>query len=80
MKHIINAIAYIHNNNIVHRDVKLENILINDINDIHSIKIIDFGLSSKFGNDIILHSTCGTPIYMAPEIFVNIMYTKSVDI
>lgn len=80
MTHIINAIVYIHSNNIVHRDLKLENVLMNDKNDIHSIKIIDFGLSSKISNDNILHSTCGTPIFMAPEIFVNIMYTKSVDI
>lgn len=40
-----------HENSIVHRDLKLENILLQDSNNLSSIKIIDFGLSTKFNKD-----------------------------
>ena len=43
---IIDAVAYIHERGIIHRDLKLANVLIDDIEDLRSIKIIDFG----FGN------------------------------
>lgn len=56
---------YIHSQNIVHRDLKLENILIDDRN---NLKLIDFGFSVHIGPDQKLKIFCGTPSYMAPEI------------
>lgn len=55
-----------HENLIVHRDIKLENILL----DGHGhIKIADFGVSRKIDHmNEILFEQCGTPIYIAPEI------------
>ena len=68
-RQIILGIKHIHSQKIVHRDIKLENILI-DLN--NNIKICDFGigriLSSK---KQILHDKCGTPMYMAPEILLS---------
>jgi serine/threonine protein kinase len=68
-RQIILGIKHIHSQNIVHRDIKLENILI-DLN--NNIKICDFGigriLSSK---KQLLHDKCGTPMYMAPEILLS---------
>ena len=83
MIQIVNAIKYIHNNNIVHRDLKLENIMVNFDNEndklnVHmmkaKIKIIDFGLSAKLekGN---LYSAVGTMNYAAPQI-LKIFFNK----
>ena len=68
-KQIILAIQYIHNNNIVHRDIKLDNILIDLDN---KIKICDFGVSKKIiNNNDLMFEQCGTPTYIAPEILKN---------
>ena len=65
-KQIILGIKHIHSQNIVHRDVKLENILI-DLN--NNIKICDFGIGRILSSpEELLHDQCGTPMYMAPEI------------
>ena len=74
MKSILEGVAYIHNMNIIHRDLKLENILINNIKDLSSIKIVDFGLGAKY--DFSTDDNCGTLLYMAPEMTNNIKYTK----
>lgn len=52
---------------IVHRDLKLENMLLSKSNDINSIKIADFGLAKKYGQAA-LSTICGTPQYVAPEV------------
>jgi len=62
--HLTIAIEYLHNNDIVHRDVKLENVLF-DSNRV--IKLVDFGFSVR-SQDKKLRVFCGTPSYMAPEI------------
>ena len=65
-KQIILALSYIHSNNIVHRDIKLDNILIDLDN---KIKICDFGVSKRLSaNNEVMKEQCGTPAYMAPEI------------
>lgn len=65
-KQIIRALKYIHSRGVVHRDIKLDNILI-DINS--NIKICDFGVAKKFKKNEVLNEQCGTPAYIAPEIF-----------
>ena len=47
MKSITEAVSYIHEKGVIHRDLKLANILIDDPNDLTSIKIIDFGLGER---------------------------------
>lgn len=70
IKHISNGIKYMHNNNYIHRDIKLENILINSNND---IKICDFGFTIfQYGNSIT--GKLGTIQYVAPEIILNKSY------
>ena len=67
-RQIILGIKHIHSQGIVHRDIKLENILI-DLN--NTIKICDFGISRILSspNDLLFEQS-GTPMYMAPEIFL----------
>lgn len=71
-KQIMIAINYLHDHNIYHRDIKLENILI-DINKT-KIKIIDFGFSCLAPKNKLLNFFCGTPSYMSPEIINKINY------
>lgn len=59
------ALEYCHYNNIVHRDLKIENIMINNQGE---IKIIDFGLSNLFTNDHLLKTYCGSLYFAAPEL------------
>eukprot|EP00347_Sterkiella_histriomuscorum_P019679 403340700 len=64
-KQLCESMRYLHSMNICHRDLKLENILIDDRN---NIKLIDFGFSICTPPDQKLKIFCGTPSYMAPEI------------
>ena len=68
-RQIILGIKYIHSQNIVHRDIKLENIII-DFN--NTVKICDFGIGKILrSNEELLYDKCGTPMYMAPEIVLS---------
>jgi serine/threonine protein kinase len=51
----------------VHRDLKPSNIVIDDVDDLTSVKIADFGLAVKLKDRTELLSTCGTLIYQSPE-------------
>ena len=67
-RQIILGIQHIHSKNVVHRDIKLENILI-DFN--NNVKICDFGIGKVLDSeDELLYDKCGTPMYMAPEIIL----------
>lgn len=60
------ALAYLHSQHIYHRDIKLENVLINDEG---VIKLIDFGFALLHTEpNVPILSYCGTPAYMSPEI------------
>ncbi|GMM48111.1 serine/threonine protein kinase [Pichia kluyveri] len=59
------ALEYCHSNNIVHRDLKIENIMINNSGE---IKIIDFGLSNLYTHDHLLKTYCGSLYFAAPEL------------
>ena len=67
-KQIVLTLQYIHEHNIVHRDIKLDNILIDLDN---NIKICDFGVSKIIKNNESMIEQCGTPAYIAPEILLN---------
>ncbi|XP_075462718.1 serine/threonine-protein kinase SIK3 [Ascaphus truei] len=65
-KQIVAAVHFCHCRNIVHRDLKAENLLL-DAN--LNIKIADFGFSNRFTPGQLLKTWCGSPPYAAPELF-----------
>lgn len=69
---IISAVAFCEKQHIAHRDLKLENVLLDSDG---RVKISDFGLSGLFKFDStsisLMHTTCGTVNYLAPEVFGN---------
>ena len=72
---LVQAVSYLHSKSIVHRDLKLQNILLQNLN---AVKLIDFGFACE---DQKLKVFCGTPSYMAPEIVNKIPYKgKPADI
>ncbi|XP_059431758.1 LOW QUALITY PROTEIN: CBL-interacting serine/threonine-protein kinase 24-like [Corylus avellana] len=66
---LIDAVAHCHNKGVYHRDLKPENLLLDAYG---NLKVSDFGLSAlpQKGVDL-LHTTCGTPNYLAPEVLGN---------
>ncbi|XP_033891178.3 serine/threonine-protein kinase DCLK2-like isoform X1 [Acipenser ruthenus] len=73
------ALKYLHCLNIVHRDIKPENLLVCEYPDgTKSLKLGDFGLATVVEGP--LHTVCGTPTYVAPEIIAETGYGLKVDI
>ncbi|KAI4246265.1 MAG: hypothetical protein L6R42_009948 [Xanthoria sp. 1 TBL-2021] len=78
----LSAVAYLHDHGIVHRDLKPENLLFRTPEDNADLLIADFGLSRIMDEEAfhVLTTTCGTPGYMAPEIFKKTGHGKPVDV
>ncbi|XP_046552418.1 serine/threonine-protein kinase PLK1-like [Haliotis rubra] len=78
VKQVVTACQYLHHNKVIHRDLKLGNLFINDEME---IKIGDFGLATKVGYDGERKRTlCGTPNYIAPEVLCKKGHSFEVDI
>mmetsp|Transcript_254 Transcript_254/g.221 ORF Transcript_254/g.221 Transcript_254/m.221 type:complete len:356 (-) Transcript_254:67-1134(-) len=75
---ITTAIKYCHDKGIVHRDLKPQNLLLAKREDINTLKIADFGFAKNFTISF-LDTKLGTPMFMAPDILVNQIYGKEVD-
>ncbi|XP_031747229.1 serine/threonine-protein kinase N2 [Xenopus tropicalis] len=74
---IVQGLKFLHENNIVHRDLKPENILLDKRG---YPRITDYGISKTgIGFEDQIYGRCGTRPYMAPEIFKESHYTRSVD-
>jgi serine/threonine protein kinase len=71
MEQALLALDLFQKKHIVHRDIKLENILINQIEEKTKceIRIADFGLAAFTPDDELITHKCGSPGYVAPEIF-----------
>lgn len=71
---LTDALLYLHSLNIYHRDIKLDNVIINKNG---KVTLIDFGFSIYVENDDKIKSFCGTPNYMSPELYKRIRYRGS---
>ena len=77
---MLSAIKYLHNHNIVHRDLKLENFLLDTNDDDCGIKLTDFGYSRYLDELKLLRDSVGTVYYASPEVFRQKGVTEKVDI
>ncbi|CAJ1069332.1 serine/threonine-protein kinase Chk2 [Xyrichtys novacula] len=68
---MLRAVQYLHTNGIIHRDLKPENILLSSHNDICLIKVTDFNQSRILEEAMLMRTLCGTPSYLAPEVFTR---------
>ena len=83
IKGILEAVEFLHQNNIIHRDLKPENIMFKKKDSLDSIILCDFGLAYHLDNNILeklIQGTCGTTLYMAPEIIEKRKYDYLVDL
>ena len=77
---IINAVRYLHDFGIVHRDLKLENVMMSDSSNVAHPKIVDFGLAKIIGPNEKADEPFGTLGYVAPEVLKKRPYSYSCDV
>jgi calcium-dependent protein kinase len=69
VKQILSCLLYLHSKRIVHRDLKLENILFSSTDETNlKIRIIDFGFATEYDRMTGMQLILGSPLFMAPEL------------
>jgi serine/threonine protein kinase len=76
-KQLVDALAYLAKHNIVHRDIKPRNILVQRD---QTLKLLDFGFARLYEEQDMMGTICGSPIYMAPELLQMQPYTYKADV
>uniref|UniRef100_A0A665TYP3 Serine/threonine-protein kinase n=1 Tax=Echeneis naucrates TaxID=173247 RepID=A0A665TYP3_ECHNA len=76
---ILAALRHLHFKNIVHCDLKPENVLLASADPFPQVKLCDFGFARIIGEKSFRRSVVGTPAYLAPEVLLNQGYNRSLD-
>ena len=79
IKQVLESVSYLHSNNIVHRDIKLENLVLESHSPDALLKLIDFGISVIQNPRKKLRNRKGTISYLAPEV-IDSTYNEKCDI
>ncbi|XP_076031444.1 serine/threonine-protein kinase D3 isoform X2 [Oratosquilla oratoria] len=79
IEQILIALKHLHSKNIVHCDLKPENVLLSSNSDFPQVKLCDFGFARIIGESSFRRSVVGTPAYLAPEVLRNKGYNRSLD-
>ena len=80
MRDLLSAVSYIHSQGVIHRDIKLENILMTRTHDPLEVKLTDFGFASVLDENHMFKDSLGSPNYMAPELILKKEYNEKVDV
>ncbi|KAI8146563.1 kinase-like domain-containing protein [Fennellomyces sp. T-0311] len=80
VRSILSGLEYLHANNIVHRDMKPENLLFKSDDSDADLAICDFGIAKLNNEDSTLETVCGSPGYVAPEVLRRQRYGAPIDI
>ena len=75
---LCSAIGHMHDNGIIHRDIKMENVMFESSDPMAKIKLLDFGLSKKFIPGMYMSDWCGTVYTMSPQV-IDGFYTNKAD-
>jgi len=78
-RQLLDAIGFLHSNNIAHRDLKPENAIFATPAEDSILKVSDFGFANVYDPDNKFVATCGTPLYVAPEILDCVPYNCQCD-
>ena len=80
MHALLDALAFMHTRGVIHRDLKLENLVLANPGDIGSVTILDFGLAKALQARERSENVCGTLAYVSPEALVAGIYGQGVDV
>ncbi len=82
LRQIVCGMTFLNDNNIMHRDLKPQNILLQKEKDTdeYTIKIADFGFAKHTVPDVLSETVCGSPLYMAPEVLKHCPYSSKADL
>jgi serine/threonine-protein kinase ULK/ATG1 len=74
------GLHFLHSKNVIHRDIKPQNLLLSEFSPNATIKFADFGFAKHLHEASMAQTPCGTPLYMAPEIFEMKEYDAKADV
>ncbi|KAI9006967.1 kinase-like domain-containing protein [Hyaloraphidium curvatum] len=77
---VTNAVMYLHDHDVCHRDLKPPNLLFKDTTPESPLVLVDFGVARMVGAGELMQTITGTPYFIAPEILRQNGYTKQVDL
>eukprot|EP00929_Paragymnodinium_shiwhaense_P123110 TRINITY_DN9660_c0_g1_i1.p1 TRINITY_DN9660_c0_g1~~TRINITY_DN9660_c0_g1_i1.p1 ORF type:complete len:590 (+),score=131.20 TRINITY_DN9660_c0_g1_i1:92-1861(+) len=79
-RQMLRAVGYLHANNVVHRDLKLENFLYESEDPQAQLKLIDFGFAKLWDPSTLMMASCGSIAYVSPDVLKRTGYTNKCDL